>query len=248
MRRLHAIFPVHQSSMVVSKHKVIKVALLITTRIHEKVHVSTISCVSNALVQRTLRSITLIVELIRTGNVTIKRRRVFRIFEFDLVLTPTLLRPIHFTIHLTFRLHAKPDLPRVFELAFTFDDDGNSGTLWREVLPGAIQHALRRVVEKHAHHRSLIKLRRLSSLDGRINKHQPLRGVRGDSQFETDMICRRTRVVHAPDVRSLHTTEQEISLSDRFHRVLPLLPKILQDFLRLGEFRGAYVQLHMHRQ
>ena len=135
--RLHAIFPVHQSSMVVSKHKVIKVALLITTRIHEKVHVSTISCVSNALVQRTLRSITLMGVDTYPAISRSSAPRVLWIFEFDLVLTPTLLRPIHFTIHLTFRLHAKPDLPKSSSSplpSMTMGTAAHSG----EVLPGAI--------------------------------------------------------------------------------------------------------------
>ena len=51
VRRLHAVFTIHQTTMVIRKHEVVKFTLLVTSGVHEEVHFATILRATNALVQ-----------------------------------------------------------------------------------------------------------------------------------------------------------------------------------------------------
>ena len=195
-----------------------------------------------------MSGVAFVIKLVGAGDAAIKLCRVLRIFQLNFVLSPTFLRPIHVTIQLAVGQHTELDLPRIFEFALTFKNNRHRGVLWREELPRAVQDALRRLVQEHTHQRAFMELLRFALLDGRINEDQPLGRVRSDAQFQAYFVLRSARVIHAPDVGSLHASEQEISFPNSLDRVHPVVPHFTKKFFRFRKLGRAHIQLHVHRQ
>ena len=117
--------------------------------------------------QRALGGVALVVQLIRTADVTIELLGVF-LRDFDFILIPTLERP-RLGAH-TRRLHAELDLPRIFKSPRTTDGDGHGLNFRMENFPNTVQSALSRGIEAHSHDGSQEHVVRLTLLDGWIDE------------------------------------------------------------------------------